>query len=243
MRCALVCLLGLSGCFGISGLGDFTVDEGAGGAGTGGGGGTSTDDVGGSGSTTSTGGNGAGDPGCSLVGVSDDFSGALDRVWEPSGASAFGEQLVLELPAGSSMQYRGVTTSMAYDLLGHCTIVQIIRGPGASNAQTFFYAGPAANRVGFQLQGGQLRFVRRVDDAQPGTTQVDFDLDTHRYWRLWELQGEVTWSTSADGKSWTEHRRAMTPDIGLDHVAFQLGIYSNGGADKTVVIYDDFNRL
>lgn len=251
MRAALVSLLALSGCYGVSGLGDFSVDEGAGGAsaetdgatasastGTG----TGTASAGGAGGATTAGTGGRMNPGCPLVEVSDDFSGPLANVWNASGATTAGEQLQLELPAGSSSQYRGVSTSVGHDLINHCASVQIVMDPGESNAQTFFYAGPADNRVGFQLQGGRLRFVRRVNGTQTAPV-VDFEPQTHRYWRMWERDGQIVWFTSADGKTWDEQRRASTPDIGLDDVVFQLGIYTNGGPAKTLVIYDDFNRF
>lgn len=232
-----------AGCHTFSGLDDFTVSKGEGGAVVGGGGGSAG--VGGS----DAGGGGAGEGGttaadCSMI-VADDFSSALDTTkWTPGGQNVVtqGGRLTLAWAAGAN-PYAGVGSAALQNLMGCSMHVELVTPPSAGGVQAFMYAGVSTDdRTGFFVLNDVLRMVIRTAGSHSEESTVAFDPVAHRWWRLREADGQVFWDTSADGITWVERFDALRPGPPQNLAASTISLGgASPGSMAGSVAFDNFN--
>jgi hypothetical protein len=71
-----------------------------------------------------------------------------------------------------------------------------------------------------------------------GDTTIPYDALDHRYWRIRDRDGAVSWETSPDAAAWTVQARASDAALALDAVTVQLSAHS---AQATSVSFADLN--
>ena len=120
------------------------------------------------------------------------------------------------VPCGTG--YAGYQSGAAWTLAGSSVYVQVPTVPAKSTA-TEAYCGlyvlspTAGTRIGYSIDvvAGMLRCQSQVDYYDAAAVSITYSGTTHRWLRLAEAGGTVTWSTSTDGSSWTTRRTLATP--------------------------------
>ncbi|MCM3884176.1 hypothetical protein [Frankia sp. R82] len=94
-----------------------------------------------------------------------------------------------------------------------------------------------------ETQDGALALVFRLKTAGVmSDVSIPYSTTDHRWWRMTEAAGVITWATSADGLTWTTQRTAAsTFSLTAVGVSLLAGYYGLGFADQGSAVYDNFN--
>ena len=88
---------------------------------------------------------------------------------------------------------------------------------------------------------GLLNMAVRASYFDPGALTLAYDPDDHRWLRIREDAGTLSWETSGDGLTWTEQRSTSSPAwVGDADIEVQLIAHRDGGVDD-VAEFDNFN--
>jgi hypothetical protein len=106
----------------------------------------------------------------------------------------------------------GYVSARTWNLTGGEAVVEVSRATDGGAETAFSLGRDASNWIRFQVQNGVLS----CQDTNGGTltqTGVPYDSIAQRYWRLAHDAGTqaITWSTSADGNTWTVVRSRVAP--------------------------------
>jgi hypothetical protein len=130
--------------------------------------------------------------------------------------------------AGDGPTYCGYRSAASFDLTGSQLVLeveQMIEPRPYSPGVAFVKLTASQNAHGVELVelGGRLEC--RVWDAQQFHTvgEGDWDADADRLWKLEERRGQVTWSTSPDGVTWTPRCAVPTESVDVDDVQVEIG--------------------
>ena len=174
----------------------------------------------------------------------DAFATADSGKWTiGAAASVANNQLVLTPNTG----YTGNLYSVnSYDLTGSSCTIELVQPPNVGNGQTqamfrLMETG-VSNEIGFLWQNGNLISRRGVDGVTTVNTAV-YSATNHRWLRISEAAGVVTWATSPDGSNWTTFGPTWTvsgfPTTGVS-VQPASGYYGTEPSPGTV-IFDNLN--
>jgi hypothetical protein len=195
----------------------------------GGDGGGAASGGGGAGGGGAQGGGGGGAPPCialspcttpTMTPFWDDFGGSgLGDYWDfisTSSAITTGEilqELHFEVDMAADDDWETLETIEAYDFAQCGAMVKQLTAPVAidpGHVVTYFLAVDSSNRVGFTLNGPNLRMQATVN-GQDSTTTVAYDYREHRWWWVRLHGGDVSWYTSEDTSCWVEQRTMAYP--------------------------------
>ncbi|MFZ3592315.1 hypothetical protein [Streptomyces sp. BH104] len=156
--------------------------------------------------------------------------------------------------------YAGYQTAYSWTLAGGGFYVAVLTAPVVSGA-TEAYASVFVNAPGIAVVGGpqygfRIGFIINVVTGQlsctseggyyePTPTLVTYSATTHKFLRLTEAAGTVSWDTSPDGTTWTSRRTLATPawiTDSTDQCALDLSAHRNTGT-ADYAEYDSFNTL
>ena len=105
-----------------------------------------------------------------------------------------------------------------YELTGSKVLVQVFPPAlgGATTdclAEMFVVSATGGTDAGFSLNlvTGILSFLDRVGFSDASPTTVTYSSTTHRWWKLERTGGNLIWSTSPDGDTWTTRRTSTAP--------------------------------
>jgi hypothetical protein len=169
----------------------------------------------------------------------DDAASLNTSVWDATGsATVTGGQF--SIPAGGSLD-----TDARYDLTASSIFIEIPNPANASGdpTETWFALNrykAAYTYIGlyFRLWGGNIYFGEYLPGVADETS-LTYDSTNHKWLKLSESGGTITWATSPDGSagSWTT-RRTKTPGITvLTNFYVGLRVATNG-----LVFSDTFTR-
>jgi hypothetical protein len=166
---------------------------------------------------------------CRTSQIADDFEGSGNDGWlrsyEEHGATrdSVDGTAVVALADGEPSAAWFVSSS-AYTLAGSELSVQVLDVPdAAAGVATWLLAvDRAGDYVGFRQEGDTLYFDHRRAGVVETLGTVLFDASEHRYWGISERDGEVRFSTSADGSRWETQVTAPDP-VPLEHLSVWFG--------------------
>ncbi len=147
----------------------------------------------------------------------DDFTtDQLATLWPDS----FGTRSVTggRLRVGCDTGFSAAQSDNIYELTGSQALVQVFP-PAVGGAtieviaEMFVVSGTGGTDAGFSvnLVTGVLSFLDRVGGSDASPTTVTYSSTTHRWWRLQLTGGNLVWSTSPDGDTWTTRRTSTAP--------------------------------
>lgn len=146
----------------------------------------------------------------------DDFAtDQLATLWPDSfgGVSVTGGRCRVTCDTGFS----AAQSDNVYELTGSKALVQVFppAAGGGSNviAEMFIVSGTGGTDAGFSLSvdTGVLSFLDRVGFSDPSPVTVTYSSTDHRWWRIQRTGGNLVWSTSSDGDTWTTRRTSTAP--------------------------------
>jgi len=188
------------------------------------------------------GGNGGNGPLCAPYDAFDDDM--IDSQWEPlllGGNVAISEpgELHIDVAAGTGNRWGRILTAMPHDTTA-CGMT--ISFAGTITAEEMVYAElyiDVGNRAGFHLVGNELR-MRQEIAAVVESTDVPYNSNSDRWWRVvWE-GNELVWFTSPDGVSWMERVRKISA---LDPMAMHILIGAGVFGMTTAGVNVEFDQL
>jgi hypothetical protein len=149
--------------------------------------------------------------------------------------------------------YAGCQTGYAWTLAGSGFFVQVPVTPDPDGATAETYAAVTVQgtvegtRVGFIINKftGKLRCVSEVGYWDDTAVEIDYDPEDHLFLQLVEDDGDLIWSTSPDGETWTTQRTLATPGwivTDAEMCALDMSAHRDGG-DPDTAEFDFFNTL
>jgi hypothetical protein len=150
----------------------------------------------------------------------------------------------------TSATYQGVSTYPRFDLTGSAFYVEVPQvtnaGNGTVECEMFVQDNNVVNLL-LTKQGPNL--VSQWSDATgyyPLDTRA-YSATAHRWWRISESGGIVTWAASPDGVTWTTLATVAPAAIGFDPTAVALilntGFYGASEPNPGTAVFDNLNTL
>jgi hypothetical protein len=115
-------------------------------------------------------------------------------------------RIEINYPASSTSSTDGdITSDNAFDLDESEVILETLEMPDdATSADAELRVFTDANNwFRFVYEGGTLFMQRRNAGASATIASLTYSAITHRWWKIAEASGTITWYTSLDGKTWT----------------------------------------
>lgn len=160
----------------------------------------------------------------------DDLADWTDQDLGSVTSVASGGQLVQALVSSSGFHYGDVQRPLG-DLTDSFVLVQVVEAVANDpSTEMGLSVGPTLNTddAGFRLRGGTLSWRTHVSSSETVTTLATFDPDVHRWWRVSESGGTLTWSTSPNGVTWTvQHTAEHGFDLGSVTVSLWAGTFAS----------------
>ncbi len=184
--------------------------------------------------------------------LTDDFSGALDTVtkWPDSygGPDTTGGQARVPCAHTAGVpDYAGINSAGAYTL--DTVFVKLTAAPAnggtvlASTALGVLAATPEGTSLACLVNtaAGVIRFESNVGYDDPGATEITYNATDHAWVRIQRTGGNIVWSTSPDGTTWTTRRTLAQPawTAGTD-LAVLLESYRDTGTNN-FAFFDNLN--
>jgi hypothetical protein len=134
-------------------------------------------------------------------------------------------QIAGELIAGAKASYCLFFTKKNYHLTCSSVTVEVPETALATvtGVQTVMYLDTTvedAGQTSLILEGGGFQFV---DPDKASTPLGPYSPSTDRWWRLSEANGELSFSTSPDGTTFTQKGMSIADPMPLDDVTIALG--------------------
>lgn len=102
--------------------------------------------------------------------------------------------------------YQGATSVPQQNLTNKSVLVELVQIPaiGTGTTETFFSVGPSGtHNVRFIIGNGQIQAARVVAGTVTTQATATYNTTNHRWLRISESGGTITWWTSANGTTWT----------------------------------------
>lgn len=157
--------------------------------------------------------------------IRDDFSTTSNQWRATRMAAVSGGELVVT--PDDNMRFGGFSSKHVVDLTGSqitIEVTQMIQPTMFGTAAMYLYADDN-HYVAFTVRNGILN----AENAAGGTANdvpVGYDPTAHRWWRVSEQSGTVSWQTSPDEVVWTTIGSIPTPTW-INRLAIGLGGYSD----------------
>lgn len=159
------------------------------------------------------------------IGISDTFGGAsLDTVkWvnlNNANVTVSGGSLNITAPAGSTTQ--AIYSAGSFNITGTSCVSQVV--DAGNQALTTLECWPIQlrqdtnNRVGWLINQGSCIARYTVNNvSHDAPTAITYNANTHRYFRIREIDGRTFWDFSTDGSLWTNWFSLVNP-IGMTNI-------------------------
>jgi hypothetical protein len=168
------------------------------------------------------------------TGPVDTFTGpSYDPVWSVSGGCAI---VSARSRHTIDTSYDGeISTGNSYALVDSQALVEVEIDVTGDNRDVYFFVGlNGAHRALFELVGSTLYFVAGGSD-----TNIVYDATAHRWWRIVESSGNLSFDTSPDGTTWTTRRTVIGHGMDLSVVRVLLGAGRNTAVGAPFYAYFD----
>jgi hypothetical protein len=174
--------------------------------------------------------------------IHDDFEdGEISDWWDPDfderlSAVEEAEGVLIMTPEEGMGTFRSahVVTRAPYSLRDAAITLDVERvlGGGENSGRTHLtLTGPLDDQViTAKHDGGLMVFSLETPSSFLDNGDLDYDRSKHRYWRIRENAGQISFETSGDRETWSEsHLTVDTPDY-VDQVKIKVGIYADDEA-------------
>jgi hypothetical protein len=143
--------------------------------------------------------------------------------------------------------YLGVFTINRYNLTGDACIVKLVSAGNqalTSNQALFQLELDTNNQLYFLVETNLLKAVKKVAGSVTDVTgSIAYSATNHKYLRISESGGTITWSYSSDGKTWTTFTTLANPFAVTElQVNLLAGTYASEASASTV-IFDELNMV
>lgn len=170
------------------------------------------------------------------IGLVDDFTTQDNTKWDyQTAASVSGGQL----RCVSNGAFTGeVRSDNAYDFTGKSFYFELVQA--SADGETYasvWHTGPSTNALGWNITGGNLVAVSRAAGGYNEVQTATYNATSHRWLRISESGGTVTWATSANGTTWATFTTLAVP-ITITALRVQMGC---GGGTTGTAIFDNVN--
>ena len=133
----------------------------------------------------------------------DSFSAVDAGKWfYAANASVSGGQLSMSV----STAYEGLYAVNSWDLTGSAFYAELVQRPNQGNGSTGVFIGCEdgdGDRLIFGVEGTDIFAQHRVGGSTTTDAFTAYSSTTHRWVRIAESGGTVTYATSSDGSSWS----------------------------------------
>jgi hypothetical protein len=132
----------------------------------------------------------------------DDFAFQDDTKWSyAAGVTVSGGELVVPC----TTDYPGASSEAFYDLTESSAHVKLVAVPalGLGSTGAFFEMSNASGGVRFLKEGASLMAQHQVTGTWSSQATLTYNASDHRWLRMSETGGVVTWWTSTNGENWT----------------------------------------
>lgn len=179
--------------------------------------------------------------GTAMSALSDDFPGStLNSQWTSYGTvTVSGNEAALS----STATYSGIWSASAYDLTGSrasCKVTPFTQtGTGADGYQTVMQLSPDGTAGLAFGNNGSTSLLAEWSDASGTSTTIataTYSATSHAYLMISESFGTVTFSTSADGSTWTPFATIADSALPFSLTSLSVQLYAghwDGGSDGT----------
>jgi hypothetical protein len=187
---------------------------------------------------------------CPVSTLSDDFEdGARDARWSRTTAGTVGTaedgRLLFTLPPNNDGADARYQTARAFDLRGDAIAIRLDSLTSSSGLMAELRLGHGdGNAVAIRVQDDELLLLQQLDGGgDDAVLRLPFDANVHRWWRIRDEAGRLSWETSSDGRAWTlQSSRAPSPAF-VNAVDVQIAAATTTELDAVQVIaFDDLNR-
>lgn len=173
-------------------------------------------------------------PWCPISTISDEFEdGVIAPRWADSWtetgcelAETGGEATILF--DGTPNAWCGYETAPVYDACdGELTlaITSPLDVPDADMSLILSFPGEDI-ALSIEYWDGMLRLFERVGGDTPMSVSLSYNQAQHRWWKIRESAGTLSWETSPNGSSWTSHATRPTDfDCGTAYVTIAAGVW------------------
>jgi alpha-N-arabinofuranosidase len=174
----------------------------------------------------------------------DDFTTYDTAKWMSYGTAPTITNGQLTFPGSTT--FSGIASLSKYDLTGTSCSVELVQKVANGTEYVYFQLNrDASNKISFSVrEGGSLQARRTLAgvEALIGTA-VTYNAATHRWLRISEASGTLTWATSPDGATWATLATATVASLfPITAVEVELGSgYVTSGSGTT--IFDNLNIL
>lgn len=160
----------------------------------------------------------------SISTLTDAFTGTNAQWTYNTAAAVTGGQLVCQCLSSYAGEAHSAST---YDLTGGAFLFEMPTVPAVGNGTTETYSlaylsDPNTNAVGWNLAGDSLRAISRVSGSSTNVATAPYSATDHRWLRVAESGGTITWSASADAINWSPFATLSNP-ITITALAVILG--------------------
>jgi len=190
------------------------------------------------------------EPWCPIASLRDDFEdGVLATPWADSWtetgcelAETGGEATILF--DGTPDAWCGYETAPVYDACDGRIELEIASPLDVPDTDMSLVLSFPSEDVELSIEcwDGMLRMFERVGANTPMTTAITYNPGPHRWWRIRESAGTLSWETSPNGSSWTAHATRPTDfDCGTAYVIFAAGVWDTWTGGATEAAIDNVN--
>lgn len=136
----------------------------------------------------------------------------------------------------------GYETAARYDLTDSAVLVEVLTTPQLLESYASLEVRrDAQNLVVIRQVQLDMHCYKIVDSVRSDGCLMSHDPTTHRWWRIREAAGTLTWERSADGVSWYQFGSTVTP-FDVSSVAISFGVTSTEAPGATAEArFDRYN--
>jgi len=174
---------------------------------------------------------------CKVAKLVDDFDdGVRDQRWArsyemgPCKTHETGGVFVGEPPQPADAPgYCAYASAAAYDLTASqlaVEVVEMIDTAPDSPGIAYFKVSASDGARGLEMveEQGAIKCRQWIDYSPVVLGQRAWDASKHRFWKLAERAGEISWQTSPDGSAWTTLCTAPTSSVDVDDLEVEIGV-------------------
>jgi hypothetical protein len=188
----------------------------------------------------------------STIEFKDDFDDNTTGVqWKKSSVAGITVSEATRQVEISSMGMPGRWASYNWDLAGQGTrsllgchvTIEVISVLSEGEQATSYLLLKSVNQdeeITFKQTAGTLSMIALIGAAPPHQKDLPYKNVEHRWWKIEESDGTVSWKTSPDGKVWAELTSAPTPPF-ADAVTVSFGAGADGSFFGGTAVFDNLN--
>lgn len=169
--------------------------------------------------------------------ISDAFTGTTIDTAKWSASAGVTQNNTLTVPCTNA--YPALSSVARYSMVGGSVYVQVLQsaGPGTGTCETLLMLElDGSNNVRMEHVGGSIAYGSRTAGTD-SMTYVNWDAALHKWWRISESSGTITFQASSTGAAWTTVGTISTPGWASSSVtvALKSGYYGTETSPQSAI--------